>query len=239
MREERRAYNIYRRALFGGWLVLCGAAYLSGHTSGQNWGHTIFLFLLAVVCEAVPIHLAELGEISLTFLIVWAAMLLCPPLHVTILPLAVVFFVYSTKWSFARAHQAYAANPVAGPAWASGIRAVLLGSVSRVLAFDWVDRHNYPLRHLVSLMQLNGSSMAICAGAAALVYRTAGGLPMTTGSPDISIQHTLFPMVLAVAVYFILDIATFSATCVIWENRPDYTHSWRSWVLRSTRLLTG
>lgn len=230
MREERRAYNIFRKALFGGWLLLTVATLFASTFSQEFWKPALFFFILASIYEAVPIHLTEQGEISLTFLVVWAAMLVCPPFHVMAIPFAVVLFVYGSKWLFARLHWNYESNPDNSTGWKSAIQRAFLGTVSRKLAHDWVDRHNYPVRHVFSLLMMNGSSMAICAGAAALVYAAVGGMPIKSGGVvDVSLMQTLLPMVVAVAVYFVIDITVFSATCVFWENRPEYVHSWRSW----------
>lgn len=240
MREERRAYKIFRTAIFGGWLLLSVATFLVSAHGPDLWIHTLFFFLLAVACEAVPIHLTERGEISLTFLVVWAAMLMCPPFQVMAIPFAAMFLVHGSKWLFASVHYSYVASGDSDRGWFGTAKSVLLGRVSRTLAFDWVDRHNYPLRHVLSLLQLNGSSIAICAGSAAIVYSAVGGVSLQFGKDvDVSLMHTLLPMVMSVAVYFILDITIFSATCVFWENRPEYTHSWRSWYLRWRMLILG
>lgn len=238
MREERRAYNIFRMGIFGGSLVLAVATFFTSTYNHEAWRHALFFFIMAAACEAVPIHMNQRGEIVLTFLVVWATMLLCPPFIVMLVPFAAVCVISGSRWLCARMHHKYVSNPVSRWKRLATIRRIVLRDIARTLAFDWVDRHNYPLRHVLSYIQLNASSMAICAGVAALVYSAVGGVPLLVGEGlDVSLLHTLLPLVTAVMVYFVLDTAIFSATYVFWENRPDYTHSWRSWFLRWRMLM--
>lgn len=229
MHEERKGYNLFRRGVFAVWVLLVVVTYLTSTSYHVNWTHFAFFLILAAVCESMPVHVAKGREITLVPLVIWAAMLIHPPFHIMMIAFLAASLVNGAKWVFARLHHSYTKDSVEDRLSSNWF----LFKLTHVLASNWADRHEYPLRHVLSLLQFHASTAAIYAGAAGLAYVASDGRPlMVDGDAAISLAHNVVPLLAAVAVYFALDHSVFAAMCVFWENRPEYTHFWRSWFLR-------
>ena len=238
MRDEHRAYRIFRKGIFGIWGLMALMTFFSSTYNPQQWKSILFFFILAAVCEAVPVHLAERGQIALTHLAVWAAIVFLSPFYVMMIAFSAGLLVNGFSWLFARVHHSYVVRPPTRPGIQAVVRGFFLGRIARILAFEWLERHSYPLRHVIAWVPFNACVMGILAGASALVYYAFGGTAIVSGSNvNVSFVHTILPMIIAAAIYLILDTSIFSAICVFSENRPEYTNSWRSRFLRWKILI--
>lgn len=239
MGSNKRLYHLFYRFSIVAALAMVAAVYALKPPSQDAWAGAIAFALLAIVSEFMPVNLSgNLGYITISVLIHWAAMVLFGPFLAMMTAAIPVPVVNITGWLCANAIERYPTNPVV-----SKLRRPLAA-----LAGPWEGRSNYPFFWALEIIIANTSLDVIHVGIAALAYSACSGSFGThqffaTASAGVFVIKMLLPFIIGLAVYFLVDEIRFVATNIL-EESQTYSHKdwynlvlgWKILLLESVRL---
>ncbi len=233
MANNKSPYDLYCRISIVLALAMACAAYSAVPPRPNAWAGMLAFLLLAICAELMPVSIrSNQTEIVISSPIHWVAMLLYGPFVATAVAVTAYGAVNVTAWLSGRYFLKHGSDGKTG----------IFRDILAFLAGYWGGRADYPARWALKLISANCASHAILACSAAAVYLLAGGIIgahnlLASASTWMVMLQVIFPFMLSVGAYFLVDESLYVIVIIVFENRPEDFRDWYSFALRWKMLF--